>query len=83
MEDVLDLYAEPYNPKRPQVCFDEVSKQLIAETRTALPARPGQCQRYDFEYMTLSISAMAPATCFCFVSRRRDGGMSKSPRNAP
>lgn len=50
MEDVLDLYAEPYDPKRPQVCFDEVSKQLIAETRRPLPAQPGQCQRYDFEY---------------------------------
>jgi hypothetical protein len=50
MEDVLDLYAEPYNPRRPKVNFDETSKQLIAETRRALPARPGQSQRYDYEY---------------------------------
>ena len=38
MEDVLDLYAEPYDPKRPVVCFDETSKQLVAEKR--LPSRP-------------------------------------------
>jgi hypothetical protein len=50
MEDVLDLYAEPYDPKRPTVCFDETSKQLIQETRQALPARPGQSERYDYEY---------------------------------
>ena len=50
MEDVLDLYAEPYDPKRPRVNFDETSKQLIAETRRPLAPRPGQPQRYDYEY---------------------------------
>jgi hypothetical protein len=50
MEDVLDLYAEPYDPKRPQVNFDETSKQLIKETRTPVPAKPGQVARYDSEY---------------------------------
>jgi hypothetical protein len=50
MEDVLDLYAEPYNPVRPTVCFDETSKQLIRQTRQPLPARPGQVARYDYEY---------------------------------
>jgi len=50
MEDVLDVYAEPYDPKRPKVNFDEASKQLIAETRQALPASPGQAARYDYEY---------------------------------
>jgi len=50
MEDVLDLYAEPYDPARPTVCFDETSKQLIGETRQALPAHPGQVARYDYEY---------------------------------
>ena len=39
MEDVLDLYAEPYDSQRPVVCFDETSSQLLAETRPALPAR--------------------------------------------
>jgi DDE superfamily endonuclease len=50
MEDVLDLYAEPYDPKRPTVTFDETSKQLIGETRQPLPAQPGQLARYDYEY---------------------------------
>jgi DDE superfamily endonuclease len=50
MEDVLDLYAEPYDPKRPKVNFDETSKQLIGETRHPLPARPGHVARYDYEY---------------------------------
>jgi hypothetical protein len=50
MEHILDLYAMPYDPKHPKVCFDESSKQLIAETRTALPARPGRVRCYDYEY---------------------------------
>ena len=50
MEEVLDLYAEPYDPKRPQVCFDETSTQLIEEKRVPLPARPGQPERFDYEY---------------------------------
>jgi hypothetical protein len=50
MEDVLDLYAEPYEPKRPTVTFDETSTQLIGETRQPLPARPGHVARYDYEY---------------------------------
>ena len=50
MEDVLDLYAEPYDPKRPVVCFDETSTQLLAETRPALPAQPGHPLRQDYEY---------------------------------
>jgi len=51
MEDVLDLYTWPYDPRYPQVCFDETSKQLIGETRTPLPAEPGQPERYDYEYV--------------------------------
>jgi len=50
MEDVLDLYAEPDDPKRPRVCFDECPYQLISETRQPLPAKPGRPQRYDYEY---------------------------------
>jgi hypothetical protein len=50
MEDVLDLYAEPYDPARPTVCFDETSKQLIAETRLPLPMEPGKPERVDYEY---------------------------------
>ena len=50
MEDVLDVYKRPYDPKRPQVCFDESPKQLVGELRTPLPQSPGQPARYDYEY---------------------------------
>ena len=50
MEDVLDLYAEPYDPQRPVVCFDETSTQLLAETRPPLPPEPGRPLRQDYEY---------------------------------
>lgn len=50
MEDVLGLYAEPYDAKRPQVCFDEKMVQLIIETRRRLPMKPGQPERFDYEY---------------------------------
>ena len=50
MEDVLDLYAEPYDPERPVVCFDETSKQLLAEKRSPIPPKPARRERYDYEY---------------------------------
>ena len=50
MEEVLDLYEEPYDPRRPVVCFDETSTQLLAQTRPALPPRPGIPLRQDYEY---------------------------------
>lgn len=50
MEDVLDVYARPYDPKRPVVCFDELLVQLIAETRRPLPPKPGRPERFDYEY---------------------------------
>jgi transposase len=50
MEDVLELYEEPYDPKKPTVCFDELPYQMVAEKRTPLPAKPGRPQRYDYEY---------------------------------
>jgi len=50
MEDVLDLYAEKADPKRPVVCFDESPTQLIGEVRQPIPPAPGQPERYDCEY---------------------------------
>jgi hypothetical protein len=50
MEDVLDLYAEAPDPKRPVVCFDESLTQLIGEDRQPIPAAPGQLEGYDCEY---------------------------------
>ncbi len=51
MEDVLEVYQRPYNPQRPQVCLDEASKQLIGETRSAIPGAPGPAAREDYEYV--------------------------------
>jgi hypothetical protein len=50
MEDVLDVYTAPADPKRPLVCFDEHMVQLIAETRRPLPAQRGRPERFDYEY---------------------------------
>jgi len=50
MEDVLDLYAEPPDPRRPRVCFDERPYQLISEVRRLVPAQRGQPARRDYEY---------------------------------
>ena len=46
----MDLYGEPYDPRRPTVCFDETSTQLIAERRIPIPAHRGRRERFDYEY---------------------------------
>jgi len=50
MEDILEVYQRPYDARRPLVCLDETSKQLIAETRVPIAAKPGQPGRHDYEY---------------------------------
>lgn len=50
MEDVLEVYQRPYDPRFPQVCLDEVSTQLLAHTRPPLPPAPGRAAREDYEY---------------------------------
>lgn len=50
MEDVLDVYRRPYDPRRPVVCLDEQSKQLVKETRKPIPAKAGRKLRQDYEY---------------------------------
>ena len=50
IEDVLDLYAEQPNPKRPVVCLDESPTKLIGEVRQQILPTPGQPERYDCEY---------------------------------
>ena len=50
MEDVLEVYHRPYDAHRPVVCIDEASKQLIAEVRGPLPAKPGSVAKHDSEY---------------------------------
>jgi hypothetical protein len=58
MEDVLDVYTRPQDPKRPLVCLDETSKQLTKETRTPIPRRPGQSARYDYEYERNGVASL-------------------------
>jgi hypothetical protein len=50
MEDVLELYAEPYDPARPVVCFDEASKELRGEVAEPVPPAPGRPAKHDYEY---------------------------------
>ncbi len=56
MEDILDLYQQPYDPKRPLVGMDETSKQLIGEIRSRIPAQVGRVERYDYEYKRNGVS---------------------------
>ena len=50
MEDVLEVYTRPYDERRPQVCLDEGSKQLVTDLREALPMEPGHPKRIDYAY---------------------------------
>jgi hypothetical protein len=50
MEDVLEVYTQPFDPKRPQICMDETSKQLLSEVQEPLPMKAGKPQRFDYEY---------------------------------
>ena len=50
MEDVLEVYCRPHDPRRPVVCLDEASKQLFTEVRAPIPMKPGQPARHDYEY---------------------------------
>ena len=62
MEDVLNLYAQPYDPRRPLVCFDEARKELHGQVRPPLPPQPGRPAREDYEY-----SREGTANLFLFV----------------
>ena len=66
MEDVLGLYAEPSDPRRPVVCFDETPRQLIGEARVPTRAEPGKRARYDYEYVR-----NGTANVFMFVDVNR------------
>ena len=66
MEDVLDLYNEPYDARLPVVNFDEKSKQLVSEARTPIPAREGQPARFDYEYRRGGV-----ANLFAFCEAKR------------
>ncbi len=63
MEDVLDVYTRPLDPKRPQVCFDESSKQQVKEVRTPVAVAPGEPARYDTEYERNGVSNLFMFFC--------------------
>jgi hypothetical protein len=67
MYDLLDLYARPFRPGEPIVCLDEKSKQLLKDSRTPLPIRPGTPVRQDYEYVR-------GGTCNLFVAVEPKGG---------
>jgi len=58
MEDVLEVFHRPYDPARPQVCLDETSKQLVAESRPSILMRRGQCKRMDPEYHRCGVASV-------------------------
>src|SRR5438874_9627375 len=62
MEDVLDVYHRPDDPRYPQVCLDETSKQLVGETRVPVPMAPGQPAREDYEYERHGVANLFLAT---------------------
>jgi len=58
MEDVLSVYARPYDPKKPVVCMDEKPYQLLSLTRPSLPMGPGSPEREDFEYIRIGVCSI-------------------------
>ena len=77
MEDVLDVYKRPYDTKRPTVCMDETSKQLVGQRRAPLPPKPGRRERFDYEYRRNGVANLfmlvEPLTgrCHLKVTERR------------
>lgn len=78
MYDLLELYAKPYDPKRPVVCVDEKSKQLLAHARTPISAKTGTLRKEDYEYerrgtrnIFLAIEPKAGKRCAKVTLRRQ------------
>jgi hypothetical protein len=86
MEDVLETYQKPRDPDHPLVCLDETSKQLIVETRTPIPVKPGQPARHDYEYERNGVAnlfMMSDRAKLVSSRRWRAGDTSKSPTATP
>jgi hypothetical protein len=75
MEDLLDLYEWPYDPRWPQICFDERPCQLLGDTRVPIPMQPGKCAKYDDHYARNGTCclflAVEPLTGFRFAQVRK------------
>lgn len=74
MEDILDLYELPYDPRHPQICVDERPCQLLGDTLVPIPMKPGICYKYDYHYARhgtcVLFVAVEPLTGFRFVQIR-------------
>lgn len=74
MEDVLDVYALPYDPAWPQVCVDERPCMLLGDTLVPIPMQPGKCYKYDYHYERLGVCnlfiAVEPLAGFRFAQIR-------------
>ena len=70
MEDVLDLYAEPYDPARPVVCLDECPVQLLDDVRPPQPAAPGRPARRDYEYRRCGAACWRSPSSRCAAGAR-------------
>ena len=68
----LEVYQRTHDPARPVVCLDETSKQLVAETRVPIAARPGRPARVDYEY-----ERHGTANIFMMFAPLEGGGTSK------
>lgn len=75
MEDVLEVYHRPYDPRYPKICMDEGSKQLLAHTRKPIEMEAGERKRVDYEYERKGVCrvfvAMEPETGVCHVPARK------------
>src|SRR6202040_2106408 len=88
MEDVLELYAEAPDEKRPVVCFDETPRQLIGEARVPVAARPGKTARVDYEYVRngtanvfMFVDAHRPWRCAKVTDRRANRDFAECMRD--
>jgi hypothetical protein len=70
MEDLLEVYTRPADPRRPLVCLDELPVQLVAESRQPRPAQPGRKARYDYEYVRHGVANVF-LTCEPLQGRRQ------------
>jgi hypothetical protein len=77
LEDVLEVYHRPSDDRRPLVCLDKAPVQLIGETRTPLPPRPGRPERYGYEYVRNGTANLLLAF------EPLVGGRSRRPNGAP
>ena len=82
MEDVLDVYHREFEDNEVLVCLDETSKQLVAETRTPRPPRPGAPRAYDYEYQRNGVSSLfmlfAPLEALRQAQEAAGGGQGKA-----